>query len=98
MGFKDIKRMAIEYLKEGAFDHEARHDIDVKNLFSTGVIDTDYVIALINKTSGNEYHVSPHHQDHGVDVHIFRPFKDKSYWYVKFYFLEPDIIFISVHK
>lgn len=98
MGFKDIKRTAIDYLKKGAFDHEARLDINVKNLFSTGVIDTDYVISLINKTSGEEYQSSPHHQDNTIEVHVLRPFKDNAYWYVKFYFIEPDIIFISVHK
>lgn len=98
MGFKDIKRIAIDCLKKGAFDHEARNDINVKNLFSTGVIDTDYVISLINKTSGKEYQSSPHHQENTIDVHILCPFKDGFYWYVKFYFIEPDIIFISVHK
>jgi len=98
MGFKDIKRIAIDYLKNGAFDHEARRDVNVKNLFSTGVIDTDYVISLIAQTSGAEYQCRPHHQDNLINVHILRPFKDDFYWYVKFYFLEPDIIFISVHK
>jgi len=98
VGFKDIKRIAIDYLKKGAFDHEARTDINVKNLFSIGMIDTDYVISLINKTSGEEYQSSPHHQDKTIDVHIFRPFKDDFYWYIKFYIIEPDIIFISIHK
>lgn len=98
MGFKEIKKTAIEYLKNGAFDHEARLDISTKNLFSTGVVDTEYVISLISKTSGTQYQCSPHHQDNTTDVHICRPFKDNSYWYVKFYFIDPDIIFISVHQ
>lgn len=32
-----------------------------------------------------------------VDVHICRSWKSGGWWYVKFYFMEPDMIFISVH-
>ena len=98
MGFKDVKRAAIDCLKNGAYDHEARADIDRKNLFSVGTVDADYVISLISKTSGDHYECSPHHQDSSIDVHVCRPFKDGCRWYVKFYFIEPDIVFISVHQ
>lgn len=98
MGFKDVKREAITCLKNGAYDHEARADIDIKNLFSNGTVDTDYVISLISKTSGDQYECSPHHQDNSIDVHVCRPLKDGCYWYVKFYFIAPDIVFISVHQ
>lgn len=97
MRFKDVKQEAITCLKKGAYDHEARADINIKNLFSNGKIDEDYVISLISKTSGDQYKCSPHHQDSSIDVHVCRPFKDGYYWYVKFYFIAPDIIFISVH-
>lgn len=98
MGFKEIKHEAIACLKKGAYDHEARTNIDTKNLFSVGEIDEEYVISLIQKTSGDQYSYSPHHQDRSINVHLCRPFKDGTYWYVKFYFIEPDIIFISVHQ
>jgi hypothetical protein len=56
------------------------------------------VIELIRKTGGDAYQCCPHHQDATTDVHILRPWKSGCYWYVKFYFIEPDIIFISVHQ
>lgn len=98
MGFKDVKQKAINCLNYGAYDHEVRVDIDIKNLFSIGLVDKDYVIALISRTSGDQYECSPHHQDASIDVHVCRPFKDGCRWYVKFYFIDPDIIFISVHQ
>jgi hypothetical protein len=98
MGFSDVKHEAIQCLRSGAYDHAARIDIDEKNLFSAGVVDAEYVVSLISKTSGTQYECSPHHQDSTTDVHICRPFKDGCYWYVKFFFIDPDVIFISVHK
>ncbi|QGR05681.1 hypothetical protein CTZ24_04360 [Pantoea phytobeneficialis] len=98
MAFKEIKSKAISCLKNGCYDHEARCDIDTKNLFSVGEIDEEYVISLIQRTFGDQYTYSPHHQDSHTYVHLCRPYKDGCYWYVKFYFIEPDIIFISVHR
>ena len=97
MGFKEVKARAIACLKNGGYDHAVKSDIDIKNLFSTGTVDEEYVISLISRTSGEQYSCSPHHQDKMTPVQIFRPFKDNRCWYVKFYFIEPDIIFISVH-
>jgi len=37
---------------------------------------------------------SPHHDDCSVVVHVVK----KDDWYIKFYFLDPDTIFISVHQ
>ncbi|CAI0772705.1 hypothetical protein [Serratia quinivorans] len=98
MGFRDIKQLAIRCLQQGAYDHEIRGNIDVKNLFATGQVDENWVIDLIRKTGGDAYQCCPHHQDVTIDVHILRPWKSGCYWYVKFYFIEPDIIFISVHQ
>ncbi|MCU5772522.1 hypothetical protein N5923_16280 [Erwiniaceae bacterium BAC15a-03b] len=97
MGFRDVKREAIRCLLEGAYHHEIRVDIAVKNVFSTGLIDQAGVIELIRKTSGDEYLCTPHHQDADIDVHILRPWKAGCRWYVKFYFIQPNLIFISVH-
>lgn len=98
MGFNDIKKQVIACLEEGSYDHEIRGNIDVKNLFQCGQLSDNYVIELIKKTRGTEYEVSPHHQAPSVDVHIFKPFKDGKKWYIKFYFVEPDVVFISVHE
>ncbi|PRD17050.1 hypothetical protein CQW29_04790 [Pantoea coffeiphila] len=97
MRFRDVKRRAIHCLTEGAYDHQTRGNIDVKNLFATGQVSEAWVIDLIGGTSSEHYQCSPHHQDSSIDVHIFKPWRLGQRWYVKFFFLEPDIIFISVH-
>ena len=38
--------------------------------------------------------MGPHDMVKTVDVHILR----KDGWYIKFYFLDPKTIFISVHR
>ncbi|WP_024593099.1 MULTISPECIES: hypothetical protein [unclassified Pseudoalteromonas] len=98
MGFKDVKLKVIACLADGSYDHEVRDNIDVKNLFQCGQLTDDEVIGLIKKTRGNEYEVSPHHKASSIDVHVLKPFKDGKRWYVKFYFVEPDVMFISVHE
>ncbi|TKI07442.1 hypothetical protein [Martelella alba] len=97
MGFNDIKKEAIKRLKAGAYTHEARGKIDVKNLFATGQISEEYVIELITKTSGDYYCCYKHYHDSDVMIHILKPYKDQVRWYVKFYFYCHDIFFISVH-
>ena len=52
------------------------------------------MIELINKTKGSEFETSKHRMIKNLDVHIFKP----KGWYIKFYFIEPDIFFISVHR
>lgn len=98
MGFRDVKKLAIRCLQQGAYDHEVRGNIDVKNLFATGQVDKNEVIELIRKTYGDAYQCRPHHQDADTDVHILQSWKSGCCWYVKFYFMEPDVIFISVHQ
>lgn len=97
MNFRDVKRKAIRCLTEGSYDHQIRGNIDVKNLFATGQVSEEWVIELIAHTAGNQYQCSSHHQDSSIDVHILKPWRQGYCWYVKFFFLEPDIIFISVH-
>lgn len=96
MGLKDIKVKAIECLKSGRIQHNTTRagKIDEKNLLVTGQIKVEEVIDLINKTKGDEFATSKHHLDKTLDIHIFKP----NGWYIKCYFIEPDIFFISVHK
>jgi hypothetical protein len=98
MSFKAIRKRVIECIQNGAYDHEVRGNIDVKNLFQCGQLTDRYVIDLIKATRGNEYDVSPHHHAPTISVHVFKPRKDGKIWYIKFYFVEPDVMFISVHE
>lgn len=94
MGFDEVKRQVIAALLAGTYQHEARGDIEVKNLLATNVVAVDVVIALLRQSRGSEHSVSPHHLVASIDVHVIRC----RGWYIKFYFLEPDAWFISVHE
>ena len=98
MGFNDIKSRIIKCLESGDYDHEARQHIDVKNLLACGQVTEEEVIRLVNKTKGSQYEKSPHHFDRSVMVHILKPIHQGITWYIKFYFIEPEAMFISVHN
>lgn len=98
MGFKDIKRKVIKCIQEGEYEHEARNNIDVKNIFQIGQISEEEVIEVIKCCSGHQYEESQHHLDKSITVHILKPVQQEKYWYIKFYFLEPNVMFISVHE
>lgn len=98
MGFIDVKKQVIECLKQGNYSHEIREDIDVKNSLLTGQVSEELVIELIKCCSGSQHQQSLHHQVSSIMVHILKPVKDNKKWYIKFYFLEPDVMFISVHE
>lgn len=97
MGFKDVKQHVIQCLKTGHFLHEGRDDIDIKNLLAIGAVSANEVAELLGRARGNTYSSSPHHFDSTVDVHIIKTSHQGKDWYVKWYFSEPDSIFISVH-
>ncbi|MBL6989631.1 MAG: hypothetical protein ISR65_07630 [Bacteriovoracaceae bacterium] len=96
MGFKDIRAKVISRLKNGFIQHVTNRsgDIDIKNLLLVGKVTVADVIEQINKTRGDQYETSPHHYIKEVEVHIFRP----GNWYIKCYFIDPDVVFISVHN
>jgi hypothetical protein len=99
MGFKDIKNQVIKCIKDGAYEHEPRkYDINVKNLYDIGQISDQEVIDLIQCCKGNQYETRLHHADISIEVHILKPVKEGNVWYIKFYFLEPNVVFISVHE
>lgn len=97
MGFKAVKIKAIECLKNGNVSHEARGNIDLKNLLLTGSVALEEVISVIGGAKGNNYSHSPHHLDATIDVHIIKTIQANQHWYIKWYFMEPNCIFISVH-
>lgn len=93
MGFKDVKEKVIASLLADDYSHEARQDIDEKNLLSVGKITAAELAEVLKRSRGQEYSSSPHHQDSSVMVHVIVC----NGWYVKFYF-DPDTLFISVHE
>lgn len=94
MGFKLVKARVIKALLEGTYEHEVRLDIDEKNKLQNGEVSAQFVTELIRRSTGDDYESSPHHQDSRVEVHIIV----KSEWYIKFYFIDPATVFISVHQ
>ncbi len=95
MGFKEVKRGVIEALIAGTFSHEPRAGrIDEKNKLATGEVTPEFVAGLIKRCTGADHAWGPHHQAPDIDVHVMT----KNGWYVKFYFLATDTVFISVHR
>lgn len=97
MGFKETKKKVLHCLRSGEILHETRDGIDKKNLLSTGEVTPDEVIALINKARGSNYSSDPHHFIPDLDVHIIKIRSGTKDWYIKWYLIEPNCIFISVH-
>lgn len=97
MSFREIKWKVIDCLKNGNFECEARREIQLKNLLSTGDISPFDVAALISRASGDNYQVRPYHFESSIDVHIITVTRASVHWYIKWYFTEPGSVFISVH-
>lgn len=99
VGLKEVKIKAIICLDSGQVQHETERsgDIDKKNLLVTAQVTLEEVKDLIKSTKGTQHEVSLHHVERMIEVHTLKPIKKGTKWYIKFYFLEPDIIFISVH-
>ena len=94
VGFKEAKRRLLAALDTGNYQHEARKGIDTKNLLQTGEVSAQTLAALVHRCGGQQHSSSPHHLISSVEVHVFK----RDGWYVKFYFIDPDTIFISVHQ
>lgn len=96
--FKEIKHQVIQCLVEGNILHEARNNIDIKNLLKTGVISIEEITEILKRSRGNQYKSSPHQMDQRIDVHVIKTLYKTGQWYIKWYFIEPDAVFISVHQ
>lgn len=95
MGFKEIKSKVIVALQTGNYQHQARGGaIDEKNLLQSGVVTAQELIGFLSRCNSYHCRSSPHHQIPEIEVHVIR----KDAWYVKFYFIDPDTFFISVHQ
>jgi hypothetical protein len=94
VGYRSAKKEILRALRNGNYQHESRGDIDVKNLLALGKVSAIEVATLIASSDGSMHTESPHHVVKGITVHVI---KVKN-WYIKFYFVDPDAWFISVHK
>lgn len=93
-GFKAVTSAVVTALQAGAYLHVARGDIEVKNLLAVGAVSASEVVDIISACSGRHYSSSPHHAVPSIEVHVLR----RHSWYIKFYFIEPQTWFISVHQ
>lgn len=98
MGFKNAKHEVISCLRSGLISHEIRDQVDSKNLFSTGVIPAEKVEEIITRARGDSYTSSPHHLMNKIEVHVIKTNYDGLNWYIKWYFIEPNVVFISMHN
>jgi hypothetical protein len=94
IGFKEAKRRAIEALRNKTYQVEGRREIETKNLLYSKVVSEEDIIDVISKCRGQDHEMRPHDMAKTVDVHILL----KDGWYIKFYFLDPETFFISVHR
>ena len=97
MGFKDARRLLIQALETGRYQHEYRKDLESKNLLAIGEVSPEFVAGLLFRCRGDQYRASPYHFDPKIVCHTFTPVLEGTRWYVKAYFLAPDAVFISVH-
>ncbi|WP_256667540.1 hypothetical protein [Pseudomonas sp. Fl5BN2] len=93
-GFKQAKRDLISALQTGNYLHAARGSIEIKNLLATGEVSARQLIEVIGTCKGTNHSCSAHHSVPGIAVHVLK----QAGWYIKFYFIEPDTWFISVHR
>ena len=97
MGFKAVKAKILECLERGDVSHEQRGDIDIKNLLAIGQVSLDDVAQILVRARGDSYSSSPHHMAPSIDVHIVKTRHGSQDWYIKWYFVDPSSVFISVH-
>lgn len=94
MGFKDAKAALISALKTGNYQHQSRANINTKNLLFTGVVTAAQVLSIIGRCNGSHHTTSKHHSINAIDIHVI----EIEGWYVKFYVINPNVMFISVHQ
>lgn len=93
IGFTEAKRRVLTALATGAYLHESRK-IDAKNKLLLGQVSPEQVAEIVRKSTGKQHQMSPHHADERVTVHTIICLS----WYIKFYFVDPNTVFISVHE
>jgi len=83
---------------EGRVLHEPRHDQETKNLLLMRFVGPKQVIEMLKSCSGAGYQSGLHHSISGIETHVMKPTGKYAGWYLKFYFTNPETVFLSVHK
>ena len=95
IGFREAKKWVIAALESGDYQHVSRDDIETKNLLEIGAVSTADLVNVILKCRGQHHSSSPHHSSvENVEVHLL----ERDGWYIKFYFVDFEPFFISVHQ
>jgi hypothetical protein len=71
--FNAIKKKLLESLTRLNFQHEARREVEEKNLLLTGEVSVAEVYGLVSRCRGDQYRSDRHHLDRSVTIHILEP-------------------------
>lgn len=96
--FLKLKEKAIDCLLHGAVAHFERKKADTKNDLLSDKVNTEFVIKLFEVAKLEQYEKRVHYNDPRLIIHVLKPVFEGTIWYLKFFIVDPDIIFISVHK
>ena len=94
MEFDKIISIVVNALDTGAYNHEHRQAINKKNLLAFKVVDATFVKNLIEKTEEKNYNMFYDYTFKDREIHEIKI----SRWYIKFYYENSMVTFISVHK
>lgn len=99
VGFLDARSALITALQQGVeVLHEDRDDPE-KNQLKRGTVTVANVVAMAKASQGPNYRCSPHHDGSGRIVHELKNIRwQGSEWYLKWFFDDSDLWFISVHQ
>jgi hypothetical protein len=91
MRFAEARRKIQEKLATG--------EIQKKNKLSTGELTLEQVSRFLDFATPSTFqNTETHNDDSSIQLYIFKPLVDGTRWYIKAYYIDPDIWFISVHK
>lgn len=96
--FLRLKEKAIDCLLHGAIAHFERKKTNVKNDLLTEKVSTEFVITLFEEAKIEQYERRVHYRDPQLVIHVLKPVFEGTIWYLKFFIVDPNLIFISVHK
>jgi hypothetical protein len=102
VGFKTAKQSVLQALDasiagKSVVFHEQRHDQRDKNLLQSGDVSLQEVRDVLGRANGTEHDESSHHNVSSITVHVVKRSEYGVFWYIKWYMLEPNLWFISVH-
>lgn len=102
-GYREARESLIKFLDrairlEVVVLHEERADWQTKNLLRTQQVTLAELRGAVVASTGNHHRASPHHQAPTVTVHELRQVTyQKRSWYLKWYRVDENVLFISVH-